>query len=205
MLAIASGIFWSLAYLLIIRRGFQDRTYGMPMAALCFNLSWEFIFSFIYPHESAQRYINIVWFGLDVIIFYQCIKFGRAVWKGTSKAGLFYPALISMLGVGFGTILFVTTEFSNWEGYYSAFGQNLLMSILFITMLLERGNASGQSLYIGISKMAGTLCASLIAFEILPGSYLTWFFAAAILVFDGAYVILLYKKLQELHQNPWAF
>jgi hypothetical protein len=87
MLAIASGLFWSLTYLLIIRRGFQDRTYGMPMAALCFNLSWEFIFSFVYPHEGVQRFINIVWFGLDVIIFTSASNLGEQSGKERARQG----------------------------------------------------------------------------------------------------------------------
>ncbi len=57
-MAIASGVFWTLTYLLIIRRGFQDKTYGMPFFALCANISWEFIFSFVLPHTPPQRYRN---------------------------------------------------------------------------------------------------------------------------------------------------
>jgi hypothetical protein len=45
-LMLGSGTFWALAYVLIIRRGFLDETYGMPFVALCANVSWEFIFSF---------------------------------------------------------------------------------------------------------------------------------------------------------------
>jgi len=33
------GLFWSVTYILIIRRGFKDKTFGMPMAALCANIS----------------------------------------------------------------------------------------------------------------------------------------------------------------------
>ncbi len=42
---LGSGLFWTVTYLLIIRRGFRDQTYGMPLVALCANLAWEFIFS----------------------------------------------------------------------------------------------------------------------------------------------------------------
>ena len=49
-LMLGSGIFWTLTYVPIIWRGFLDQTYGMPLAALCANLSWEFIFSFVHPH-----------------------------------------------------------------------------------------------------------------------------------------------------------
>jgi lipopolysaccharide export LptBFGC system permease protein LptF len=38
-LAILSGIFWTIAYLLIIRRSIQDQSVGIPMAAVCMNIS----------------------------------------------------------------------------------------------------------------------------------------------------------------------
>src|SRR5204863_3713537 len=40
---------------------------------------------------------------------------------------------------------------------YSAFAQNLLMSILFIGMLARRGSREGQSLTIAVNKWIGTL------------------------------------------------
>jgi hypothetical protein len=30
---VVGGIFWTIAYLLIIRQGFKDKMFGMPMAA----------------------------------------------------------------------------------------------------------------------------------------------------------------------------
>ena len=56
---VGCGMLWTLAYLLIIRQGFLDRTYGMPLAALCVNLSWELVFAFVYPHDLPQRAVNI--------------------------------------------------------------------------------------------------------------------------------------------------
>lgn len=47
-LKLGLGVSWTLAYMLIIKRRFQDKTFGMPLTALCANLSWEFIFSFLY-------------------------------------------------------------------------------------------------------------------------------------------------------------
>lgn len=77
-LSIASGACWTVAYFLIIRRGLLDRTYGIPVVAVCVNISWEFIFAFIVPHESPQRYINIGWFLLDVFILGQVLLFWRS-------------------------------------------------------------------------------------------------------------------------------
>lgn len=57
-LAIFSGIFWTISYLLIVQRSIQERSVGMPLVALCINISWEFIFSFVFPSEKPQLYIN---------------------------------------------------------------------------------------------------------------------------------------------------
>src|SRR5690606_39450863 len=42
--AMGSGLFWLLAYLFIIYRGFKDLTYGMPIVAFVGNIAWEFIY-----------------------------------------------------------------------------------------------------------------------------------------------------------------
>ena len=41
-LAIFSGIFWTISYLLIVQRSIQERSVGMPLVALCINISWEY-------------------------------------------------------------------------------------------------------------------------------------------------------------------
>src|SRR5690606_17274353 len=76
-LKILSGVCWTLAYILIIRRGVMDKYYGMPVAALCANLSWEFIFSFILPHSKPQLYIDYTWLFFDVGILIQYLAFGK--------------------------------------------------------------------------------------------------------------------------------
>jgi hypothetical protein len=85
ILLVGSGVLWTITYLLIIRRGFLDRTYGMPLVALCANLSWEFIFSFLFPHGPLQRPVNVVWFSLDLIILYQLLRYGPREFARLSK------------------------------------------------------------------------------------------------------------------------
>jgi hypothetical protein len=202
--AITSGIFWLITYLLIIKRGYQDKACGMPMAALCLNISWEFIFSFVHPHTGIQLVINIAWFALDSIIVLQYLRYERTRQPADISAALFYAGFLSILIASFLTVLLTTREFSNWVGNYAAFGQNLLMSILFVRMLLERKDLAGQSLYIGLAKMLGTFCASVLVFVYAPDSRLTVFFAWAIVFFDLAYVALYIRKSIRLKINPLA-
>jgi len=199
-LEIGSGIFWTLVYLLIIRLGFRDQTYGMPITALCANISWEFIFSFMIPHDSPQNYINVVWFVFDLIIVCQTLRFGRTVFE---PGQLFYPAFVLGLVTSFGVILAITYEFSDWDGKYAAFGQNLMMSVLFIAMLLKRRDVSGQSVYIALFKMLGTLLPSILFYLRFPTSVLLNSLYVSIFVFDSIYLVMLYAKHRELGINPW--
>ncbi|MBI3240951.1 MAG: hypothetical protein HYZ49_01490 [Chloroflexi bacterium] len=201
---IISGVLWTLAYILIIKRGFQDRTFGMPLPALAANISWEFLFSFIRPHPTPQLYVNIVWFLFDVVILFQAFRFGKAVFEGGLPKRLFYPALALTLVIGFGLVAAISSEFNDWEGKYAAFGQNLMMSVLFVSMLFQRNNVGGQSLYIAVFKMAGTLVPSVLFFAFVPSSPLLNFLYVSIFIFDLIYVLALYQKLAGSGINPWA-
>jgi len=196
-LKIGSGFFWALAYLLIIRQGCRDRTYGMPVAALCANVSWEFIFSFIQPHEPPQYYANLVWFFLDLIILYQVCRFGPAELKGYVPRHLFFPALAVGIALAFLLVWFVTREFNDADGKYAAFGQNLMMSILFVAMLLRRQSLRGQSIYIASAKLLGTLLPAILSYRLYPDAYLLNTLYVAILVFDTAYVVLVARFMRN--------
>lgn len=189
-LMLGSGAFWTLTYVLIIRRGFLDRTYGMPLVALCANISWEFIFSFLYPHGPVQRPVNIVWFSLDLVILLQLLGYGPREFVVLSKRA-FYTMFGLALATSFCAVLSVTYKFDDWDGAYSAFGQNLLMSVLFLTMLRARESPRGQSVSIALSKMLGTGMASVAFYLYSPlsaGSILLPFLYVAIVISDLIYV-----------------
>jgi hypothetical protein len=187
---VGSGVLWTLTYLLIIRQGFLHRTYGMPLVALCANISWEFIFAFVYPHDLPQRAVNVVWLSFDVVILVQLLLYGPREFA-TLPRRLFYAAFALALATAFGAVLTVTLQFDDSDGVYSAFGQNLMMSILFVTMLYSRGSMRGQSVWIAVLKMVGTALASFSFYLFNPdydGSILLLFLYVAILIFDGIYV-----------------
>lgn len=200
ILTLGSGIFWTLTYILIIWLSFRDKTYGMPFFALCLNISWEFIFSFILPHRPIQRTIDIVWFSFDMIILFQLLRYGSREFPNVPKPA-FYTAFLFVLATCFCTVLFISYEFNDLRGVYAAFGQNLLMSILFINMLYQRQSLRGQSVWIAICKLVGTALASLAFYlyaRVSHGSILLPFFYVAILVYDIIYVglVLMQQKVE---------
>lgn len=220
IMAILSGIFWTATYIMIIRRGFKDKSYGMPIAALALNISWECIYSFITPAPAPQRYINIIWFLFDIIIIYQVFKYWKEDYKDIFSEKGFYAFYLLLLATAFFGVLFIQYDaitVMKPKPYplgmgraYSAFGMNLVMSILFMLFILRRNSLSGQSIYIAIAKWVGTIFADIpfILYPALPGTpgkneLLFPYFYVAIFIFDVIYIVLVYKKSKEAGINPW--
>ena len=176
-LMIGSGLCWTITYVLILRRGFRDGTYGMPLAALAANLSWELIYA-IHPQNRLQGAVNLVWLLLDLGLLAQLIAFGPRELPSWSRAKLLAGFALAA-GVASSLIWTVGVDLGDQNaGIYAAFAQNLLMSLLFLQMLHARrrsspieprtgrvtphprGELRGQSPAIASFKGVGTLLAS---------------------------------------------
>jgi hypothetical protein len=80
------------------------------------------------------------------------LRYGPREFARLSKK-LFYGMVALGLCMAFLAVLFITLEFEDFDGAYSAFGQNLMMSILFLAMLYSRKSLRGQSLTIALSEL----------------------------------------------------
>lgn len=150
-------IFWIIAYFAIIYRGFKDRTYGMPVAALAANLSWEAAYSFFLdPFGDYIHTLSIPCFFIDLVIAGQCLVYGKSQAATPLLRTWFRPLVCVSVAIAFPVVYLGFSEFHDPAGEYTGFGINFMMSFLFIAMLERRGNADGQSIYIAISKWLGT-------------------------------------------------
>jgi phosphoglycerol transferase MdoB-like AlkP superfamily enzyme len=207
ILSTLTALAWIIVYLLIIRRGHLEKTYGIPLVVLAIDVSWEFIFTFVlHPAKmDADAWfwigVNATWLVIELVILIQAIKYGtRENWPSTS---FFYGAVIASLVFGFAGVLAFTFQFQDWEGQWTVFADNLMMSILFINMLYQRG-IRGQSIYIAFFKLAGTLAIGVSYLVTDPGSPLQWYLTLSILFFDALYIVLLYRKIRAAAENPWT-
>lgn len=194
------GIFWILTYLFIIHKSFKDKTYGMPLIALCANISWEFIFSFILPHSPHQLFVNYLWFGLDCVIVFQFFRYYKNELKNLSSLKV-CTAFGLLIVSSFSVILSEAILLDDNKGVYAAFGQNLLMSILFVHMFFKRRRGlRGQSIFIAVFKMVGTGLTSLHFYFYEPISQSSFVLPSiffSILFFDLLYVLLVVKVYRE--------
>ncbi|WP_438350631.1 hypothetical protein ACP8HI_08305 [Paenibacillus sp. FA6] len=189
LLMFGIALFWTIAYILIIYKGFKDQSCGMPLAAICANITWEFLLTFIMPFHPIQQIITLVWFLLDCIILLQFLYYS----KRTYPKRTLHISVFSLMVIAFLLQYGMAVEFHDTMGLYSAFGINLLMSIFFIKMLLTK-DLQGQSLSIAYFKMIGTLCASILCYSFYPQSLLLTMMYILIFILDVVYTILIYNK-----------
>ena len=205
-LTLLSGIGWMIVYEECIRLGFKDKTYSMPFYALGLNFAWEllnFVGELIFNWHGAmegitlaQTVVNGFWAGLDIVILFTYIKYGKKEWSKNKPEKWFIPWTVLGLIVCFALQILFITEFGGVKAAeYSAFLQNLLMSVLFIDMFWKRGNMEGQSILLAVAKWIGTLAPTILMGWITfnPFVLCCGIFCS---VFDIIYITLLlkYKK-----------
>jgi hypothetical protein len=218
VLIVISGVCWTVVYIDGIRIGFRDRSYAIPFYALALNLAWEALYTyhgFRINGVDTQNVFNAVWLIFDLGILYTYFTFGRKYFRtkdqppaiaGGSDFAFFGWSVLGLI-TAFAIQYAFIREFGVAKGAaYSAFPQNLIMSILFIAMLRKRGNREGQSMTIAVSKWIGTL-APTILFGVIGqggfprGSFLILTVGIFCSVFDLTYIWLLAKTKPVVHAH----
>lgn len=166
-LMIGMGAGWIVTYMLIVYRSFKDQYCGMPFPALALNISWEFLYGFVFTEAKPDGLIRFyqAWFLLDVLILIAYLLYGRKEWKPQKRESFFYGYIMLLICLS----LLLLSAFEKALGVmaitYSAFLMNIVISALFIYMLKQRKSIAGQSTGIALFKLAGSLCATIYLFN----------------------------------------
>ena len=203
-----SVIVWVFVYILMIRRGVIDKSYGMPVVALCFNLSWEFYFTFIVDGSLVNRigYGSFLLFDLGVL--YTCLRYGKDDFGWPIFKENFYAFVALITLVSFVMLYMFVTSFNDYGILITLFAQ-LIFSTLLIVMIIRRNSVKGQSLYIGLGILIGDSCGLIVA----PYTQQTWqsdvpidwinTCNAYILSANILYLALYYMVARRDGINPW--
>ncbi len=163
VIMIATFGFWLAAYVLIIRKSFAEKSFGMPVAALCCNMAWELLLSTVYASPYLLIHLgNILWLLFDVGILVAVLKYGRREFEPTSLAGRYLPFCV-LGGILMAVIVqgVFMREFNDLKGFITGWACALLMSALFIAMHERRKTLLGQSFGIAACMLLGNVCALL--------------------------------------------
>lgn len=222
-------LFWMVAYFSIIFRGFKDKTFGMPVAALAANLSWESIYGFFLdPLGDHIHLLSIPCFFIDLVIAWQCLRYGAKDFAAPFVRKYFKAIFVVAVAIAFPVVYLAFFEFRDLLGEYTGFGINFMMSILFVAMLQRRPGVGGQSMYIAIFKWLGTLFAYLATAltvttsQAHPWPDSPWSFVAdtvthksypltplisllylVVFLVDILYIVLLHSRLKQAGISPW--
>jgi len=153
-------IFWMAAYVLIIRRALQDRTFGMPLAAMCANIVWELLFSLVYkPDYRLVEYGSAAWVLLDLGILYTAWRFAPDDFTNPIAKGWVRPMIVAGILLTILVWVPIVRTYPDPQGYFLGWADALMMSILFIALFLRRDNLRGQSIWIAIAMVMGNISA----------------------------------------------
>lgn len=158
------GILWTTAYILYVQQARKDNSYGMPLLALILNISWEFVYTFVYHLNGVGRLFHFPWVFIDGFLFYETLKHGPEMWEKTS------PIVADNFGAIVFISLFVATtaqwtfasQFSSYNAsFWSAYVCQNVLSWGSLWMLLTRGDSTGHSMPIWWCRFLGSLAANL--------------------------------------------
>jgi hypothetical protein len=201
---LVAGIFWCAAYLLIIKRGYQDKACGMPVLALCSNFAWE-ILALTLRRRPEIMPAAYMWVPPDLVIFCQCLLYGRSDVTIPFVRKYFRPIVVATFAYAVALTYFFEVRLHDDLRYYTAYIGNLAMSVLFVAMLQRRRSSRGQSMYIAVSKLLGTLIVTLESLRLGrdPQPALMALLGGGILVLDVTYAAMLHRRLLEEGVAPW--
>ncbi|KAK7180692.1 hypothetical protein DPSP01_012998 [Paraphaeosphaeria sporulosa] len=159
-----SGILWSVSYILMTLKGYKDRSYAMPIYCLCLNITWEFVFGFIYGPGLVNQIVFAQYMVVDVFLFHSILKFGPNEWRAHP---LVARNLSWIIGVGcavcLGLHLVLAKTFVPVIGrqviFFTAWPMQHMISLGCVAQVLSRGHDAGQSMAIWWTRFLGTVTA----------------------------------------------
>jgi len=117
--------------------GFRDKACGMPLWALGLNIAWEAIYAYMdislgkSGFIQGQWIISLVWVTLDAVILYTYFKYEESKFPVSRKYFVSWSILVIvccfLLQIGL-----LNTFGFQLGSRYSAFIQNLAMSVMFV-------------------------------------------------------------------------
>jgi hypothetical protein len=211
-LTVLGDLCWAIAYILIIRQCFRQRTYGLPLVAIVMNFTWELQYSLVQPPRCDNGSLDVVkvamilaWAVLDAFIVWQLFRYGRAE-QTFAEIQRYYPLVL----VG-ALLLAAAGNFAFAEFYPDAAAPlsglmiNFVMSLLFIFLLFARPDLHGigwGASWFRVSGNSVIFLANIFLLEESPASLrgFVLFLFCGTAIFDIAFMVLLHK--QRAAQTP---
>lgn len=212
LLIVASALFWTGVYIVIIKKLYQNHAPSMPWVCLCMNFSWEFQFAFLVPYpEPVTRWGIYLWVVFDFIMYMLDLKYGKYAFRQRwgeqyGKKGYYYSVKVGLFAIIFITILAMNPQWPKLPDspMFAAYIMNAIMSMLFITHMFTKETIEGTSIYQAWFKFLGTLAPSILGFMWMPGNWFVYCLAFICAICDVIYIIMLTDRYHQFGVNPYT-
>jgi hypothetical protein len=194
---------WGLAYVFVVRNAFRYRYVEVPALAVCGNITWEFLWGFVWWTQDMGLLLQLMYMGgclLDVGILVMLFRFGDKQIASPAIRKLFRPIVVLALAGWLPTWWFMRqVGYDLPLGSNSAYVINVVMSVLYLQLVLTVPDSKVLSLPVAWLKRLGTLMVTVFCFLTYDNPFtLTLGVICAIL--DGHYVVLLHRRLNGTWQ-----
>ncbi|KAI0190486.1 hypothetical protein EV127DRAFT_430403 [Xylaria flabelliformis] len=162
---IGGGLLWTIAYVLYIVQARRDKSYGMPLVALCANIGWELAYGVFYPLSYIETATFILWVFIDFGIIHATVKSGVEQWRHAPAVG---RNLAAVVGLGCVLSLAVHCKFIKMcaspieAAFWSGFACQNLLGVLSVSQIVSRANTSGHSRTIWLCRWVGSSLATVV-------------------------------------------
>lgn len=202
-------VLWVLAYGLILARSAKARLLGIPLAAIILNITWETLLyancagvglrELCGPGLSGEWSLALSFIlGLDILLLVQAFVVTASV-SGAARTALVFGVALVLVYVLHANLIGLTLDY---RGLVDSWIMNAIMSGLFVRLALSRPKGEGLSLPAAIAKLLGSQMVT-VGLWIAPEPYaitgprtiVVYGLAAAVLLLDLWYVVLLWRRL----------
>lgn len=197
---------WITLYVLAIRRGFLDKTFGVPIVALFLNIAMDIINIFVVASPAPQLIVNVMFLLLQLVILYQVFRWWRSDFS-TIPTWQFATLMGIAAVFGFLLLFNIVREFDESPAWRASWIDTFINACLFIGMFYRRPDLRGQSVVIALLKWVSTwplmLALYLMPPEGFEGSFLLPVLYVGIFILDLYYVVIVYLRTRELGLDMW--
>ena len=162
-------LLWVVVYIIVIRNIIKHKYIEVPVVAVCANVCWEFLWSFVFTTDMGSLYVwgYRIWFFLDCYIVYGMLRYGYKQMVVDQLKSYHVAIAISWIAAWMGMLYFYILYYDapiTKMGANSGYVLNVMMSALYIPLLLRQHSTYYFSKLAGWSKGVGTFLITIFCF-----------------------------------------
>ncbi|MFE0063416.1 hypothetical protein [Streptomyces sp. NPDC059003] len=167
-----AGSTFDISYVLTIRRGFLDHTYGVPLLALCAFIGWDVrnALGAYHPWIPMLGAVSGLYVVGHAVIFYQLLVYGPREFPGLSRLA-FYAMVTAALGFTAFAVPAIDQSLQDTWGIHTAEGTWLAAMTSYPMLLYSRGSTRGLSIPICLLQLLTIIVASIAFLRYLPTDF----------------------------------